>query len=477
MAGGVFTPIGGDPMAAIPAPLAVARLTELVESGDVDTVVVAFTDVQGRLQGKRVHARYFLDHVLENGVEACDYLLAVDVDMNPVPGYAMSSWEKGYGDFILRPDLATLRPTVWSPASVMVQCDVLWPDGAPVVQSPRQVLLAQTRAAAALGFVALVGTEPEFMVFDDSYQAAWASGYRKLTSSGGHSGSYSVQGGARVEPLVRELRHAMSAAGLVVESAEGGRSFGQQEISFKHAEAVTTADQHVVYKLAAREIAAQHHQALTFMAKVDERAGNSCHLHMNLRGLDDGAPAFAARPGGPVGGPLAEGGRSPVFGWFVAGVLATLREFTLLYAPNINSYKRFQPETFAPTVVAWGEDNRTCALRVLGRGASLRVENRVPGGDVNPYLAIAAMLAGGLFGIRSQQPLEPALIGNAYAATRPRVPATLREARTLFDESSIARAAFGDAMVDHYVTAADVELDAFERVVTDWELFRGFERL
>lgn len=447
------------------------RLRDAIKAGHVDTVLVVFTDMQGRLQGKRVHGRFFLDEVLAHGTEACNYLLAVDVDMNTVSGYAISSWEAGYGDFVLRPDLSTVRPATWLPGTAMVQCDVVWLDGAPVRQSPREVLAEQTRRAADKGFVAYAGTELEFMIFDDGYEQAWDAGYRGLTPANRYNVDYSILGTSRVEPLLRDIRTHMERAGLVVESAKGECNLGQHEIAFKYAEVVSTADQHVVYKTAAKELAARHGKAITFMAKYDEREGNSCHVHLSLRGR--GGNAVFARPGDAGVGE----GRSPVFAAFLAGVLATMRDFTLLYAPNVNSYKRFQPGSFAPTAIAWGEDNRTCAIRVVGKGSSLRLENRVPGGDVNPYLALAGMLAGGLWGIDMELPLEPALVGNAYTADRARVPTTLREARDAFAGSILARNAFGDDVVDHYVNAADVELAAFEAAVTDWERVRCFERM
>jgi glutamine synthetase len=430
---------------------------------------VTFTDMQGRLMGKRIHGHFFVDEVLAHGSEACNYLLAIDVDMNTVGGYAMSSWEKGYGDFVLRPALDTLRPVTWLPATAMVQCDLLWHDGTPVPASPRQILLAQTAKAAEMGFEAFAGTELEFIVFDTTYEEAWDAGYTKLTPSNRYNVDYSILGTTRVEPLLRDIRNHMHDAGLVVESAKGECNPGQHEIAFKYAEVVTTADNHSVYKNAAKEIAGAHGKALTFMAKYNEREGNSCHIHLSLRGLDDGEIVFSDSK--------AANGRSQIFTSFMAGILATMREFTLLYAPNINSYKRFQPGSFAPTAVAWGEDNRTCSIRVVGKGAALRLENRVPGGDVNPYLAIAGMLAGGLWGIEAQLSLEPALVGNAYTADRARVPTTLREARDLFATSVIARNAFGDEVVDHYVNAADVELAAFDSTITDWERIRCFERM
>ncbi len=475
-----------------PAPLSVDELRRLVASGSVDTVLVVFTDMQGRLAGKRVHADFFLDETLGHGTEGCNYLLAVDVDMATVDGYRMSSWDTGYGDFVFRPDLATLRPTPWLPGTVMVQCDLTWLDGSDVVQSPRQILMRQVARAAAMGFVAFAGTELEFVVFDDSYEQAWDRRYRDLTPSNRYNVDYSIMGTTRVEPLLRDIRNMMQRAGLVVESAKGECNLGQHEIAFKYAEVVTTADRHSVYKTAAKEIAAAHGKALTFMSKINEREGNSCHIHMSLRGTDGSFVFNDAH---------ATDDRSDVFRRFVAGVMAYLPDFTLLYAPNVNSYKRFQPGTFAPTAVAWGEDNRTCALRVVGKGPSLRVENRVPGGDVNPYLALAAMLGSGLQGIEQKLDLEPALVGNGYTAERRRVPTSLREARDLFANSAVVKTVLGasgrprsldgggdlatveeglrvaEDVVSHYVNMADVELTAFEAAVTDWELVRGFERL
>jgi glutamine synthetase len=440
----------------------VDQLREDIGEEKIDTVLVAFADMQGRLQGKRIHAQFFLDSVLEHGTEGCNYLFAVDVDMNTVDGYAISSWETGYGDMMFNLDLSTLRKLTWQPGTAMIQCDLSWLDGRGAVrQSPRQILKSVADRARGLGYQALAGTELEFIVFDDSYEAAWDSGYRALTPSNRYNVDYSVLGGTRVEPLLRDIRNHMYTAGLTVESAKGECNLGQHEIAFKYDEVVRTADNHSVYKNGAKEIASLHGKALTFMAKYNEREGNSCHIHMSLRG-NDGTIVFEDEA---------------LFGHFVAGIQATLQEFTLLYAPNINSYKRYQPGSFAPTAIAWGRDNRTCALRVVGHGAGLRVENRVPGGDVNPYLAMAGMLAGGLHGIEQGLELEPAFEGNAYASDKARVPSTLRAARDLFAESALARKAFGDDVVDHYVNYADIELAAFDAAVTDWERVRGFERL
>ena len=447
--------------------MSVEQLRERIADGSIDTVVVAFPDMQGRLQGKRIHAQFFLDTVLEHGTEACNYLLAVDVELNTVDGYAISSWERGYGDMELVLDLDTLHPVPWMPGTAMIVCDLAWLDAdhTPVIESPRQVLRAQVERAAAKGFVALAGTELEFIVFNDTYEQAWSSGYRGLTPANQYNVDYSLLGTSRVEPLLRDIRNGMFTAGLVVESAKGECNLGQHEIAFKYDEVVRTADNHSIYKNGAKEIAAQHGKALTFMAKYDQREGNSCHIHMSLRGTD-GSIVFD------------EGnGPTPVFEHFVAGIQATMCELTFLYAPNINSYKRFQPGSFAPTSTAWGYDNRTCSLRVVGHGAGLRLENRLPGGDVNPYLALAGMLASGLRGIDLELPLEPAFAGNAYESDHPRVPTSLRAARNLFTESAIAREILGDAVVDHYTNTADVELAAFGAAVTDWERFRGFERM
>jgi glutamine synthetase len=443
------------------------ELTLLVEGGEVDTVVLAVPDMQGRLQGKRFHAQFFLDEVLAHGTEACNYLLAVDVEMNTVGGYAITSWETGYGDFAIRPDLATLRRVPWLPGTAMLLGDLELLDGTPVSVSPRAVLRRQLDRLSERGWTAMAGTELEFIVFRDSYEQAWAQRYQKLTPANQYNVDYSLLGTSRVEPLLRAIRNGMAGAGLTVESAKGECNLGQHEIAFRYRDALGTADNHVVYKNGAKEIASAAGMSLSFMAKFDEREGNSCHLHVSLRDGDD-RPVFAGD--GP-------GGFSPVFEQFLAGQLACQRDLTLLMAPNINSYKRFALGSFAPTAVAWGFDNRTCALRVIGHGSSLRFENRVPGGDVNPYLALAASIAAGLHGIEHELSLEEAFAGNAYDSDKPRVPSTLRDACELFEVSATARKAFGDDVVDHYANAARVELAAFDAAVTDWERVRGFERL
>ncbi len=458
--------------------LSVHDLRRRINEGEIDTVVVAFTDMQGRLQGKRLHGHYFADHVLGHGTEGCNYLLSVDVDMNTVDGYAMSSWDTGYGDMEFALDLQTIRLLPHLPGSAMIQCDLVQLDQTPVAQSPRTILKTQLDAAAAQGYVALAGTELEFIAFRDTYEAAWDAHYRDLTPVNQYNVDYSILGTSRVEPLLRTIRNTMYAAGMDVESAKGECNLGQQEIGFLYAEALTTADNHAVYKTAAKEIAAQQGQSITFMAKYNEREGNSCHIHLSLRG-EDGSLVFwePSTGSGNVMLPEPVEGRTPLYDSFIAGLLATMADFTLLYAPNVNSYKRFAAGSFAPTTIAWGQDNRTCAVRLVGSGPGARLENRLPGGDVNPYLAIAAMLAGGLHGIEQGLELEPELTGNAYTSDHPKVPTTLRAARDAFSGSAIARAAFGDAVVDHYINMADVELSAFDAAVTDWELRRSFERM
>ncbi|WP_075736193.1 glutamine synthetase family protein [Streptomyces acidiscabies] len=447
------------------APLPVEDLHALVAAGEIDTVVLAFPDMQGRLQGKRFAARFFLDEVLQHGTEGCNYLLAVDTDMNTVRGYAMSSWESGYGDFAMHPDLTTLRRIPWHPGTALLIADLAWEDGSPVGAAPRQILRHQLDRLTELGWTAQVGTELEFMVFRDSYEQAWDAGYKGLTPVNQYNVDYSILGTGRIEPLLRRIRNEMAGAGLTVESAKGECNLGQHEIVFRYDEALTTCDQHAVYKTGAKEIAAQEGVSLTFMAKFDEREGNSCHIHLSLTDAD-GANVFA----GPDG-------MTDTMRHFLAGQLAALRDFSLLYAPNINSYKRFQPGSFAPTAVAWGRDNRTCALRVVGHGRSLRFENRLPGGDVNPHLAVAALVAAGLYGVEHKLELPDACAGNAYTGDYEHVPTSLREAADLWEHSPIAEAAFGEEVVAHYLNMARVELAAFDAAVTDWELRRTFERL
>jgi len=446
--------------------LTMDALSELVGKGDIDTVIVAFTDMQGRLVGKRASARLFVEEIAAHGAECCNYLLAVDVEMNTVDGYTISSWAKGYGDMAMIPDLSTLRLVPWLPATALVIADMTWLDEAPVVQSPREILKTQIAKLAEKDLVPFVGTELEFIVFDDSYRSAWAKKYEGLTPASDYNIDYALLASTRMEPLMRDIRNSMDAAGMYSEGIKGECNFGQQEIAFRYTDALATCDNHSIYKNGAKEIADRHGKSLTFMAKFNEREGNSCHIHLSVRGT--AGDAVMAGDG--------EHGFSKLMEHWIAGQLKAMRELTLFFAPNINSYKRYVEGSVAPTAIAWGLDNRTCALRVVGHGQGLRVENRVPGGDVNQYLATAAIIAGGLYGIEHELELEPIFEGNAYGSDAARVPSTLREAAELFAASDIAKAAFGEEVVEHYLNNARIELAAYDAAVTDWERVRGFER-
>ncbi|MGV0777422.1 glutamine synthetase family protein [Mycolicibacterium elephantis] len=445
-----------------------ADLEQLVAAGDIDTVIVGFCDMQGRLTGKRVSGRLFVEEVAEHGAECCNYLMAVDVDMNTVDGYSMSSWNTGYGDMVMKPDFSTLRRIPWLPGTALVIADLCWHDGSPVAAAPRSVLNRQIDRLAEQGLVPYAGTELEFMVFDDGFREAWAKGYRGLTPASDYNVDYAMLASTRMEPLLRDIRLGMTGAGMYCEGVKGECNRGQQEIAFRYHHARVTCDNHTIYRNGAKEIADQHGKSLTFMAKFDTREGNSCHVHISLRDTQ-GSPVFAD--------PDDQLGMSPMFRSFIAGQLATMRELTLMFAPNINSYKRFVDGSFAPTAIAWGIDNRTCALRVVGQGHGMRMENRTPGGDVNQYLAVAALIAGGLCGMERELELPDPVQGNAYASSAERLPTTLAEAAELFGKSELARAAFGDDVVEHYLNNARVELEAFNSAVTDWERMRGFERL
>ena len=454
-------------MAARTGMLTTDQLNELIDDGTIDTVIVAFTDMQGRLVGKRASARLFREEISRHGAECCNYLLAVDVEMNTVDGYRISSWEKGYGDMAMIPDLSTLRLVPWLPGTALVMADLTWLDERPVDPARREILKKQISRLTQKGLVPYVGTELEFIVFDNSYRDAWSKGYVGLTPASDYNIDYALLASTRMEPLLRDIRLSMEGAGLYCEGVKGECNFGQQEIAFRYEDALTTCDNHSIYKNGAKEIADTHGKALTFMAKFNEREGNSCHIHISFRGTD-GSAVFADD--------ADTLGMSKTFRHFLAGQLKTMRELTLFFAPNINSYKRFVDGSFAPTAVAWGLDNRTCSLRVVGHGLGMRVENRVPGGDVNQYLATAALIAGGLYGIEHELELEPMFEGNAYGSDAPRVPTTLREAAELFGRSEIAREAFGADVVEHYLNNARIEVQAYDAAITDWERVRGFER-
>jgi glutamine synthetase len=449
-----------------PYPMPLDQLWADVESAAVDNVIVAVPDLQGRLQGSRLDPEHFRDTVLKQGFEACVYLLAVDVEMNTRAGYAVDADAAGFGDMVLVPDLATLRRLPWDPATALVLADARQPDGQPVRVAPRQVLRAQLDRLAARGLTALAGTELEFVLFKESFQQAWDADYRGLTPATRYNVDYSLAGVAEVDPVVRKIRNAMRETGMRLESARGEVHPGQYEIVFRYDEALRTCDNHAVYKTGARQLAAAEGMALTFMAKYDAGEGNSCHVHLSLRDRD-GGPAFAG----------TDGDMSIFMRHFVAGQLACMSEFALLSAPNVNSYKRLAPDAFAPTAIAWGRDNRTCPVRVIGRGESLRIEYRVPGGDANPYLAVASIIAAGLHGVDRELPLPAPFVGNAFSSGLPRLPETLAESVALWEASDVARDAFGADIVGHYATAGRAELAAYQREVTDWERRRGFERL
>jgi glutamine synthetase len=448
--------------------LTLEKLKALVADGTIDTVVVAMTDMQGRLTGKRIHGQYFLDEVVKHGTEGCNYLLAVDVDMNTVAGYEMSSWERGYSDFALIPDLNTLRLITWQPGAALILADVAWLDHTDVVASPRQILRKQIAELEKAGMVPMCGTELEFVVYKDSYEEAWNKGYKDLTPVNQYNVDYSILGGSRIEPLLRDIRMGMTTAGMIVESVKGECNFGQHEIAFKYSDALSNCDNHVIYKNGAKEIADQQGYALTFMAKPNEKEGNSSHIHLSFRGLKGELVM--------VDDSDKEHGMSEIGRQFIAGQLAHLRELSILLAPNINSYKRYVPGSYAPTAIRWGRDNRTCALRLVGHGAGLRLENRVPGGDVNPYLAVAGIIAAGLDGIKNKLKLEPAFTGNAYESDSSRVPASMPEALELWEKSDWVKQTFGAEVQAHYANMARVEIAAYGKAVTDWELFRNFER-
>ena len=447
--------------------LTLDELNGLIDKREIDTVLLAFPDMQGRLVGKRVSARLFQDEVAAHGAEACNYLIAVDVEMNTVAGYTLSSWETGYGDMVLKPDFDTLRLIPWLPGTAMLMADLTSTTTSRSSRARARSCAPSSPGSQKAGLTAFVGTELEFIVFDDSFREAWAKGYTGLTPASDYNIDYAVLASTRMEPLLRDIRLGMEGAGMYCEGVKGECNLGQQEIAFKYTEALATCDNHTIYKNGAKEIADQHGKSLTFMAKFNEREGNSCHIHLSVRG----------KKGEPVMAGDGDHGFSKLMEHWTAGLLATMRELTLFFAPNINSYKRFVEGSFAPTAVAWGLDNRTCALRIVGHGPSLRVENRVPGGDVNPYLAVAAIIAGGLHGIENELELEPMLTGNGYTSDGPRVPSTLRAG-----DRAVRRVRRGSSrvrstdVVAHYLNNARVELAAYDAAVTDWERVRGFER-
>ncbi len=459
----------------VPGMLTPSELRSAVDSGEIDTIVTAFPDLYGRLVGKRITGHFFVNEVMGDGIHACDYLLACDMEMDPTPGYAYTSWETGYGDLHAVPDMSTLRRVSWHEKTALVLCDCVESDGTPVPVSPRGVLKQQLARAADAGFSVRTGNELEFFLFRDDYDSANAKDYRNLASSQHYIEDYHVLSGTFAEPVIGAIRRGMDASGVPVEFSKGEWGPGQHEINLRYAEALEMADRHVIYKLGAKEIAAQQGHSLTFMAKwAQEMAGNSLHIHASLW-RPDGSAVFG-EPGETLPGTSAKG--PAVFRHWLGGLLAHARELSLFFAPTVNSYKRYQPGTFAPTAIAWSWDNRTAGLRVVGQGDALRAECRIPGADANPYLAAAAIVAAGLDGISRELEPEPAFEGDVYAAEGlTQVPHRMADAIAELEASTFAREAFGDLLIDHFLHFARTELGQHESAVTDWERRRYFERV
>ncbi|TCO70357.1 glutamine synthetase family protein [Rhodovulum euryhalinum] len=453
----------------MPGTLTLDALTKLVDAGEIDTVTLAQIDMQGRLMGKRFHARHFLDAGHET--HSCNYLLAVDQEMEPVPGFKSASWAQGYGDYMMKPDLATLRLAPWAPGAALVICDTLDHHGHhPIAVAPRSILRAQLARLAERGMVAKTASELEFYVFRESFDQVHDSGYRALTPTSPYNEDYHILTTAREEALMRAVRDDLYGAGIPVENSKGEAWAGQHEINVKYSDALDSADIHTITKHAVKEIALAQGHAVTFMAKyADAPAGSSCHVHQSLWSAD-GQPLFFD-PDEPFG-------MSATMRAYVAGLLKYASDFTLFLAPNINSYKRYVAGTFAPTKAVWSRDNRTAGYRLVGEGSkAIRIENRVGGADLNPYLAYAVQIAAGMAGIDEGLELEPEFRGDAYTTEGVRqIPRTLRDALAAADESAMLRAALGDEVVDHYVHAARWEQTQYDRRVTDWEVARGFER-
>jgi glutamine synthetase len=458
----------------IPGMLALDELVEAAHRGEIDTVLVVFPDLYGRLIGKRMTVHHFREHVAAAGTHVCDYLLTCDVEMDPVPGYRFANWDSGYGDLLALPDLETLRVLAWQDRTALVLCDLFTDPARTAVEvAPRTMLRRQLDRAQALGFEVLGGSEIELYVFDETYQSAREKGYAGLRPAGAYVEDYHILQGTREEPLIGAIRRGLDASGVPVECSKGEWGPGQQEINLVYSDALTQADRNVVYKHAAKEIAHAQGRAVTFMAKWDETlAGSSMHVHLSLRDTETGEARTA---GDQALGPVRA---SPEFRWFVGGLLAHTRELTPFLAPNVSSYKRYQAGTFAPVNIAWSHDNRTAGFRMVGSGPSLRIECRIPGADANPYLVYSALVAAGLQGVESRlEPPEP-VSGDAYQdPALPRVPGTLREAIAELERSELARGTFGETVVEHYLHFFRTEQRKFDAVVTDWEKARFFERI
>ncbi len=454
--------------------LTLETLPHQIQSGDVHTVVVAFPDLQGRPVGKRVTGGFFLDRVLHHGIEVCDYLLACDVDMDPLPGYQFANWETGYGDLHAVIDPQTVRPLPWLPGSVLVLCDLFTLSGEPVEVSPRRILRRQLERAAERGYEVKCATELEFYLFLDSFSEAADKRWYGLSPHTATVEDYQLLQTSREEYIIGRIRNEMVEAGIPIEFSKGEAGTGQHEINITYGEGLEVADRHLVFKTGVKEIAAEYGRAATFMAKWSmDTAGSSCHLHTSLWDASSDAPLMA-----PADGEDAPSGFSRLGAHWAAGQIRTAGELAWCFAPYVNSYRRFVPDSWAPTAVVWGEDNRTCGFRAVGRGEGRRLENRIPGADVNPYIALAAAIAGGLWGLDHALELEPAFTGNAYRTPDvPRIPSTLVAAIATLEASDVAAEAFGPEVHQHLVNTANQEWAKANAVVTDWELARNFERI
>lgn len=452
--------------------LSLEDLRQKTEAGEIETVIVAFTDHYGRLMGKRYDAEFFLESAAADGAHGCDYLLTTDMELEPVRGYKFANWELGYGDFHLAPDLATLRVADWLDRTALVLCDVSSDKTHQLIpEAPRSLLRRQLEQAAELGYGCFAASELEYYLFENTFRQAFDQHYQDLKPVGWYLEDYHIQQGTRTEVFTAAARRHLKYSAVPVENSKGEWGLGQHELNIRYAEALDMADRHIVFKQCLKELADAMGLSITFMAKFDEdRAGSSCHLHLSL--WRDGQNAFAGNQRiGPIEG-------SDVFRWFLGGWIAHVPDVMPFYAPTVNAYKRYVDNSWAPTRLAWSYDNRTAGFRVVGKGQSLRIECRIPGADCNPYLAFAASLASGLDGIRRKTEPPPIFEGDIYSAQHlPRVPYSLREATELFANSAFAQAAFGPAVVEHYTHFYRNEQQSFDRVVTDWERKRYFERI
>jgi len=469
-----------DPHANHRPALTLAALREKVNEGEVDTILMVFPDTNGRLVGKRLTAPYFLEHATGEdggaGTHGCNYLLTVNIEMDPLDGFDLASWDRGFGDFGMKADLSTLRLLPWQRGAAMVLCDVQFDDGKPVAEAPRNVLRKQLDRLASAGLTCYIASELEFFLFNQTYHQAYESGYAKLLPSSDYRIDYHTLQPTRDEPIMHALRQQMGIAGIPIESTKGEWGKGQHEVNFVYSMPLPMADGHMVFKQGAKEIAEQHGKALSFMPKIlASEAGNSCHIHISVW---KGAPSTGSGQGDNLFWDAKANGPSKYFRQFLGGQVKYSRELCYFFAPTINAYKRFQPGSWAPTRMAWAMDNRTTGFRVVGEGKSFRIENRMPGGDANPYLAFAALIAAGLAGVEEGLDCGEPYKGNAYVDPKLQaLPTTLKDAADLLERSTLAREVFGADVAKFYVHTAREEVKAFDAAVTDWERVRYFERI